>query len=77
MAQISEKNNALKCSEDTILRTELQGIIISLVRQKIDKKEIKETLLKNKRYSKYEIYFDTWIEDKIKNEEKIQKQKEK
>jgi len=77
MAQISEKINALKCNEDTIIRTELQCLILSLLNQKKEKNEIIEILSKNERYSKYEIYFDTWIEDKIKKEEKKQKQKEK
>lgn len=72
MAQINQKNNALKCNEDTIIRTEIQGLIFSLVNQKKEKNEIIEELSKNERYKKYAIYFEAWVEDKIKKATKTQ-----
>lgn len=65
MTQINERNNALKCNEDTIIRTEIHGIIISGVNEGKSKDEIMNKLFENSRYDKYSSYFEIWIDTRI------------
>jgi len=55
--------NRLKCNEDTIIRTEIRGIIIASIKERKDDIDIINELSKNERYSKYAIYFENWIKD--------------
>lgn len=68
---------SLKCSEDTIIRTEIHGIIKGAVSKGQTKKEIIDTLANNERYTKYQMYFENWIEDRIKKESKISERENK
>ena len=66
----------LKCNEDTIIRTEIRGIIISSIKERKDDKDIINELSQNERYSKYTMYFENWINDmkkKVINKEERQK----
>jgi len=66
----------LKCNEDTIIRTEIHGIIVSALKQGKDDKHIISELSKNERYSKYTMYFENWLNDmkkKVINKEERQK----
>ena len=78
ISEQTDKKNALKCNEDTIIRTEIQGIILSKIEQGKSKDDIKRELSQNSRYEKYNQYFESWIENKIKkqksrNRQQIQK----
>lgn len=65
-SKINEKNNSLKCSEDTIIRTEIHAYILSCINEGKTKTEIINGLSNKTRYQKYNKYFDTWIDDKMK-----------
>ena len=64
--KVNEINNLLKCNEDTIKRTEIQGIIRSSIKEGKKKEEIIEELSKNDRYKGYNMYFESWIENSMK-----------
>lgn len=68
--KIQKENNVIKCSEDTIIRTEIHGIIISKIREGKSKEDIIGELSKNSRYKNYSIYFENWITDKMKKQAK-------
>ena len=53
----------IKCNEDTIIRTEIHGIIVSNLQQGKDDKYIVDLLSRNERYSKYAMYFENWVKD--------------
>ena len=62
-------------NEDTIIRTELQGIIVARVNDGIDKEAVVEELSSNPRYAKYEQFFGAWVDNVIRKNQ-IQKQKQ-
>ena len=63
-------------NEDTIIRTELQGIIVAKVNDGIDKEEIINLLASNQRYSKYEQFFESWVDNVIRKNEVIKQRNE-
>ena len=71
---MNEKKSALRCNEDTIMRTEIHGIIISHLKEGKEKKEIIDELSHNPRYQKYNMYFENWVTDRM---NKIQNVKSK
>ena len=76
ISEMTDRKNALKCNEDTIIRTEIHGIIRMLLKEGKDEKYIIKQLSENERYKKYAIYFENWITDKMKkmpNREERQK----
>ena len=76
ISEMTDRKNAIKCNEDTIIRTEIHGIIVSGVKEGKSQTDIINELSKNSRYEKYHMYFENWIEDKMKklqNREEIQK----
>lgn len=58
-------------NEDTIIRTELQGIIVDRVNKGIDKEEIVNELASNERYTKYEQFFEAWVDNVIRKNEVV------
>lgn len=64
--EATDRKNALRCDEDTISRTEIHGIIASCLKEGKDKKYIVDVLSRNPKYEKYNMYFESWITDKMK-----------
>ena len=56
--------NASKCDEDTIIRTEIYAIISLNLKEGKDKEDIMNELCKNRRFKKYNMYFESWITDR-------------
>ena len=76
MSEQTDKKNVLKCNEDTIIRTEIHGIIMLRLKEGKNQEEIINELSENKRYIKYSNYFENWIIDKqkkAKNKQEMQK----
>ena len=63
-------------NEDTIIRTELQGIIVARVNEGIDKEEIINELSSNQRYTKYERFFESWVDNVIRKNEIVRQRNE-
>lgn len=74
MRDETERKNELKCDEDTIIRTEIHGIIALGIKEGKDKTDIINELSENSRYEKYSMYFERWITDKMK---KVQNREER
>lgn len=55
----------LKTDEDTIIRTEVHGIILKGLKEGKSNEEVLK-LLTNSRYDKYRQYFPIWISDRQK-----------
>jgi len=70
--QINER--ARKESTDTQIRKEVQALIKDLVNKGKALEEIIEILSKNPNYSKYAVYFPSWIEN---CQRKLQPQKQR
>ena len=50
-------------SQDTILRMEMQMLIKELINKGETVQKVIETLSQNSNYSKYAVYFPSWIEN--------------
>lgn len=74
MSAETDRKNALKCNEDTIIRTEIHAIISLRLKEGKNQEDIMNELCRNQRFKKYNMYFENWITDKIK---KVVNQKEK
>ena len=69
-----EKMAFKKENEDTIIRTELQGLISARINEGINKERVVEELSANPRYSKYQMFFESWVDHVIRRNE-VQKQR--
>ena len=58
-------------NEDTIIRTELQGIIVARVNEGIDREDIINELASNERYTKYEQFFGAWVDNVLRKNETV------
>lgn len=63
---LRKKNAKPEPSQDTLTRKEIQKLIEYMISEGKNEEEITAELSNNPNYSKYSIYFKSWIDNKMK-----------